>query len=321
MSNIIEERLRRLKMEREIAERESAAASPDVQRGDSMAKFVKDLTEYDFEPSLDLDSDQKRALRMRPAPSVQGEPELCPTCLSSDKRKYRKREPHVLSTPCPDPWHVQGEKCPRYGSMDEIGECPNCGDRLYAGINHACLAEVRSPWHSAPAPSSGQSWGHPANAKHMVVPDVIPCTTDTMLAQSEPARDEPYQCLRELAENLGARDTILRLVDEITKPIHRELEQARAASPQGEGPAERFTRLVMNSMYEGGWGTLEGLDIEEFAEKCGIIKPTEVTEPCCEDCLCALLGDFPVTCNKLTAIGKAICNRQATTPPPSGRDE
>lgn len=49
--------------------------------------------------------------------------------------------------------------------------------------------------------------------------------------------------------------------------------------------------------FEGG--NLDGADVEAQALAHGIIEPREMTEPCREDCMCASVGEFPLTCNRL----------------------
>jgi hypothetical protein len=48
----------------------------------------------------------------------------------------------------------------------------------------------------------------------------------------------------------------------------------------------------------GEWcDQIDGGDLQEHAEKLGLIEKTTVTEPCCENCACADVWDeFPVEC-------------------------
>jgi len=59
-----------------------------------------------------------------------------------------------------------------------------------------------------------------------------------------------------------------------------------------------------------GWpdvGAIEGWDIEAAALKCGLLIPTQVTEPCSESCCaCLRYGEgFPMTCNKFGPVLRA----------------
>lgn len=47
-------------------------------------------------------------------------------------------------------------------------------------------------------------------------------------------------------------------------------------------------------------GDIDGGDLQDWAEQCGLLKAEQVTEPCGEFCGCADYGDFPMTCYKAT---------------------
>lgn len=48
-------------------------------------------------------------------------------------------------------------------------------------------------------------------------------------------------------------------------------------------------------------GGLDGFEVQELAEKHGLLTPTIATGPCGETCLCAEYDDFPMTCYHKTA--------------------
>jgi hypothetical protein len=62
--------------------------------------------------------------------------------------------------------------------------------------------------------------------------------------------------------------------------------------------ATSFIRHVM--WNEGNWcGDIDGGDIQDMAERDGLIVMKEVKEPCCEGCACAdayLPEEWPVQC-------------------------
>lgn len=57
-----------------------------------------------------------------------------------------------------------------------------------------------------------------------------------------------------------------------------------------------FARDILESWPDGG---IDGGELQELADKHGLLIPTERSEPCGEDCVCAAeygLGEFPLTC-------------------------
>jgi hypothetical protein len=62
-------------------------------------------------------------------------------------------------------------------------------------------------------------------------------------------------------------------------------------------PREFIRRVVL----EGFFGSVDGADIQEWAEQAGILKLTDVHEPCDpERCICAESGDPPYYCYRFT---------------------
>ncbi len=72
------------------------------------------------------------------------------------------------------------------------------------------------------------------------------------------------------------------------------------ALPASENEKLRaFAKAVMESWPEGD---VDGGDLQELAEKFGLISPLTVTEPCGEYCRCQEYGDFPQTCYRRTEL-------------------
>ena len=61
-----------------------------------------------------------------------------------------------------------------------------------------------------------------------------------------------------------------------------------------------FAREVM----ECRTGCLEANDISDLAIKHGLLEVIMVEEPCCENCECASLGEFPQNCYRPTPLLK-----------------
>ena len=60
-----------------------------------------------------------------------------------------------------------------------------------------------------------------------------------------------------------------------------------------------FARAVMDPWPEG---ELDGGDLQDIAEKYGLLKQETVTEPCGENCWCEnYYGEFPAVCYKKVA--------------------
>ena len=66
-----------------------------------------------------------------------------------------------------------------------------------------------------------------------------------------------------------------------------------------------FGLAVLGEMRVDLWGDIDGGWAQDAAEKCGVIEPHEVTEPCRpEGCRCAEYG-FPCTCYRDSEAVKA----------------
>ena len=68
---------------------------------------------------------------------------------------------------------------------------------------------------------------------------------------------------------------------------------------------EDFERLrafacdILDNLPDGG---IEGDDLQDLGVKHGLLVPTEVKEPCGENCYCAEYGDFPMTCYRKSIL-------------------
>ena len=71
-----------------------------------------------------------------------------------------------------------------------------------------------------------------------------------------------------------------------------------------------FARWVVEQSRDGGGAN--GADIQDAAVWLGILVEVEAVEPCCEECPCAEVSDFPQTCYRLhpSLVGE----------PPAGRE-
>jgi hypothetical protein len=64
----------------------------------------------------------------------------------------------------------------------------------------------------------------------------------------------------------------------------------------------KFARKVLSGYLGLGdeIGDIDGLDVQEWAEECGLLARVEVVEPCGESCGCAEYGCFPMICYRPT---------------------
>jgi len=97
--------------------------------------------------------------------------------------------------------------------------------------------------------------------------------------------------------------------------LRRRAERERLISPNQRGEsaemlewaADRIEQLSKFALWAlAGYGgdnepgDIDGGDLQDHAEKIGLLTATEVTEPCSENCACAeYYGDFPMTCYRL----------------------
>lgn len=65
-------------------------------------------------------------------------------------------------------------------------------------------------------------------------------------------------------------------------------------------------RVLLNTRGENLGCDLDGGEVQEMAEECGLLHRVKVTEPCREEgCQCAEYNDWPVDCHRTTDIGRA----------------
>ena len=62
---------------------------------------------------------------------------------------------------------------------------------------------------------------------------------------------------------------------------------------------EKFADEMLQIAFQGGYA--DGADIQDLAEKCGLLEEVTRTSACSETgCVCAELGDFPQQCYSKT---------------------
>jgi hypothetical protein len=62
------------------------------------------------------------------------------------------------------------------------------------------------------------------------------------------------------------------------------------STPDFKGFADEMIQIA----FEGS--NADGAAIQEIAERYGLLRRELKTEPCCEECQCALVSDFPLEC-------------------------
>ena len=98
----------------------------------------------------------------------------------------------------------------------------------------------------------------------------------------------PIRSIRRANESgicIGLSDAIA-LVEQL--PDEREVAALR-----------KFAQLIMRAWPHTD---VDGGDLQDIAIGCGLLKPTEATEPCGEFCNCADVDDFPMTCYRATTL-------------------
>jgi len=75
---------------------------------------------------------------------------------------------------------------------------------------------------------------------------------------------------------------------------------APAHSDKHAGRALQFANHIINGAWEGDW---DGGAVQDLAVQYGLLKPTEMAEPCSGGCGCREHGaDFPTTCYRKTYL-------------------
>jgi hypothetical protein len=93
------------------------------------------------------------------------------------------------------------------------------------------------------------------------------------------------------------------LTGQLNKLIEaHQAESALAAAPGEPLPLLKFAERIVDSVFEEG-GNWDGLEIQEWAEECGLIQPFNAAGPCGESCGCEQNGaEWPVVCFRKTAL-------------------
>lgn len=78
---------------------------------------------------------------------------------------------------------------------------------------------------------------------------------------------------------------------------------ARVQITEGDSPElaalRAFAQDVIAALPVGG---LDGFELQDLAEKHGLLRKEMRTEPCGEVCQCAEFGEFPMECFRKTAL-------------------
>ena len=84
-------------------------------------------------------------------------------------------------------------------------------------------------------------------------------------------------------------------------PCDPQLRKIFHYEPYAEACLRAFAQEVFK--HSPDTDAIEGWDLEALAVKCGLLLPTQVTEPCGENCFCLKYGEgFPMMCNKRTSV-------------------
>ncbi|QDP51249.1 MAG: hypothetical protein Unbinned7913contig1002_4 [Prokaryotic dsDNA virus sp.] len=59
-----------------------------------------------------------------------------------------------------------------------------------------------------------------------------------------------------------------------------------------------FADEVLSVVWDGN--DIDGGSMQDIAERFGLIEKVIATEPCCEDCICAEVMEFPAECYRKT---------------------
>lgn len=63
---------------------------------------------------------------------------------------------------------------------------------------------------------------------------------------------------------------------------------------------DKLGKFIVKMLSNLPDGDVDGGDLQDTAVECGLLVPTNVTEPCGEICYCAEYDDFPQTCYRLS---------------------
>lgn len=163
-----------------------------------------------------------------------------------------------------------------------------------------------------------ETWAMVMNPAHR---DAARARLESALRQdSEPTPNNKRaaEMLAEVRESLKEMmpPYVATLIDDRARRAIRHVDALVAAlrqEPQGgmseeETGVMRFARfgaeLFKRHRNDGYPGDVDGGELQELAEKFGLIEQREVTEPCGDGCTCAEIGDFPSVCYFTTAEAK-----------------
>lgn len=154
--------------------------------------------------------------------------------------------------------------------------------------------------------------------------------TDKKLADMSPDREGVREALVDalfyghavhLAKVLGVQEhqpgEPPRALAKRTADALLALRTAQPSAGAGEADWEGFVREMFDDRERGDW---DGGEIQDVAEKHGVLIRTTVTEPCDpEHCVCAEYGEFPLECFRLAprthpATPVAVSEAQRTAP-------
>jgi hypothetical protein len=91
--------------------------------------------------------------------------------------------------------------------------------------------------------------------------------------------------------------------DERVQELQARLDQSATHAPSS---LEKFAIAILESSREHFAADVDGGEIQDTAEKLGVLVPVDVSGPCGADCTCAEFGDFPQTCYRYSPEVQAL---------------
>jgi hypothetical protein len=116
--------------------------------------------------------------------------------------------------------------------------------------------------------------------------------------------------MRSLSRTDGSHAVTKMQVEIWADRIERASQQANAAMAQQLVSLRGFAAAIL-PMDEDFIGDVDGGQLQDAAEKHGLLVAIEVSEPCGEGCNCADYGDFPQTCYRPTDTLRTAIAEQA----------
>jgi hypothetical protein len=128
---------------------------------------------------------------------------------------------------------------------------------------------------------------------------------------------ECLDAIRKLVEEMAAQVSALR--QEAAQAVanarvrRKYIDAAAAARQEAETLRSQLDALLKfagNALTESradpdSIGDWDAASIQDALEASGLIEPFDARKPCGERCACAEVSDFPTTCLRLTALGRA----------------